>query len=183
MVPAKHTAQHPDPPQQEVPVRRDLVPCRVFARISPAARSAGCLCGLVLDKTFGPGHETLSKAAWINGGSPTDGFLSHAPKGPFAGFYNNIAGNAWGDWLFMAALAGIGIALTLGITMRIAAAAGATLLVMMWSAVLPRRTIRSWTTTLSTQSSWCCSRSRRLARLWALAGGGSRSRWCPDMAP
>lgn len=90
-----------------------------------------------LDKTFGPGHETLSKAAWINGGSPTGGFLSHAPKGPFARFYNNIAGAAWADWLFMAALAGIGIALTLGITMRIAAAVGATLLVMMWSAVLP----------------------------------------------
>ena len=83
-----------------------------------------------LDKTFGPGYETLSKAAWINGGSPTGGFLSHAPKGPFARFYNNIAGAAWADWLFMAALAGIGIALTLGITMRIAAAVGATLLVM-----------------------------------------------------
>ena len=90
-----------------------------------------------LDKTFGLGHETLSKAAWINGGSPTDGFLSNAPKGPLASFYNDMAGVAWADWLFMAALAGIGIALTLGITMRIAAAAGATLLIMMWTAVLP----------------------------------------------
>lgn len=90
-----------------------------------------------LDKTFGWGHETLSKAAWINGGSPTKGFLSHASTGPFASFYKDIAGATWADWLFMAALAGIGIALTLGITMRIAAAAGATLLVMMWTAVLP----------------------------------------------
>ena len=37
----------------------------------------------------------------------------------------------------MIGLAGIGIALMLGVTMRIAAAAGALLLVMMWSAVLP----------------------------------------------
>jgi thiosulfate dehydrogenase [quinone] large subunit len=90
-----------------------------------------------LDKTFGWGHETLSKAAWTNGGSPTKGFLSNASTGPFASFYKDIAGAAWADWLFMAALAGIGIALTLGITMRLAAAAGATLLVMMWTAVLP----------------------------------------------
>ena len=90
-----------------------------------------------LDKLFGLGHETLSKAAWINGGSPTNGFLAHAPKGPFASFYNSFAGAAWADWLFMAALAGIGIALMLGVTMRIAAASGAALLVMMWSAVLP----------------------------------------------
>ena len=90
-----------------------------------------------LDKLFGLGHETLSKAAWINGGSPTNGFLAHAPKGPFASFYNSIAGAAWADWLFMAALAGIGIALMLGVTMRIAAASGAALMVLMWSAVLP----------------------------------------------
>lgn len=90
-----------------------------------------------LDKTFGLGHETASADAWINGGSPTDGFLAHAPKGPLAGFYNDIAGAAWADWLFMIGLAGIGVALILGIAMRIAAIAGVALLVMMWSAVLP----------------------------------------------
>jgi len=37
----------------------------------------------------------------------------------------------------MVGLAGIGIALIAGIAMRIAAAAGATMLVLMWSAVLP----------------------------------------------
>jgi thiosulfate dehydrogenase [quinone] large subunit len=90
-----------------------------------------------LDKLFGLGHETASKAAWINGGSPTDGFLAHAPKGPFASFYNGIAGSAWADWMFMIGLAGIGVALILGVAMRIAAVSGAALLVMMWSAVLP----------------------------------------------
>jgi thiosulfate dehydrogenase [quinone] large subunit len=37
----------------------------------------------------------------------------------------------------MIGLAGIGAALILGVTMRIAAAAGALMLVMMWSVVLP----------------------------------------------
>lgn len=90
-----------------------------------------------LDKTFGLGHETAEKAAWINGGSPTEGFLAHAAKGPFQGVYNDIAGQAWADWLFMLGLLGIGLALTLGIGMRIAAASGALLLVLMWTAVLP----------------------------------------------
>src|SRR5512142_2994523 len=72
-----------------------------------------------LDKTFGLGHETASKAAWINGGHPTQGFLKFAAKGPFKGFFNSIAGAAWADWLFMAALLGIGVALILGIGMRI----------------------------------------------------------------
>jgi thiosulfate dehydrogenase [quinone] large subunit len=90
-----------------------------------------------LDKLFGLGHETPSSGAWINGGSPTEGFLGHATKGPFASMYQNIAGAAWADWLFMAGLAGIGAALILGVAMRFAAAAGATLLVLMWTAVLP----------------------------------------------
>jgi thiosulfate dehydrogenase [quinone] large subunit len=90
-----------------------------------------------LDKLFGLGHETAEKAAWINGGHPTEGFLKFAATGPFKDFYNSFAGAAWADWLFMIGLLGIGLALILGIGMRIAAAAGATLLVLMWTAVLP----------------------------------------------
>jgi len=90
-----------------------------------------------LDKTFGLGHATPSAKAWIDGGSPTEGFLKNSPKGAFAGFYNDLAGQGWADWLFMIGLAGIGVALALGIGMRIAAVAGALLLVLMWSAVLP----------------------------------------------
>jgi len=43
----------------------------------------------------------------------------------------------WADWLFMIGLLGIGLALVLGFTMRIAASAGVAMLVLMWSAVLP----------------------------------------------
>lgn len=90
-----------------------------------------------IDKMFGLGYATPAKGAWIDGGSPTAGFLGHATKGLLAEFYQSFAGAAWADWLFMAGLAGIGIALILGVTMRIAATAGAALLVMMWTAALP----------------------------------------------
>jgi thiosulfate dehydrogenase [quinone] large subunit len=90
-----------------------------------------------LDKTFGLGHETAAADAWTEGGSPTEGFLSFATAGPFAGAYQDIAGAAWADWLFMLGLAGIGTALMLGVAMRIAAASGALMLVLMWTAVLP----------------------------------------------
>lgn len=90
-----------------------------------------------LDKLFGLGHETPSKGAWIHGGSPTQGFLAFAAKGPFKDIYHNIAGQAWADWLFMIGLLGIGAALILGVAMRLAAGTGALLLVLMWTAVLP----------------------------------------------
>jgi thiosulfate dehydrogenase [quinone] large subunit len=35
-----------------------------------------------LDKTFGLGYATPSARAWINGGSPTKGFLSNVAVGP-----------------------------------------------------------------------------------------------------
>ncbi|MBY8874302.1 DoxX family membrane protein [Micromonospora sp. PLK6-60] len=90
-----------------------------------------------VDKLFGLGHATPAKNAWLNGGSPTKGFLAFGTAGPFEGFYHGIAGAAWADWLFMLGLLGIGVALILGIGMRIAAVTGGLLLVMMWTAVLP----------------------------------------------
>ncbi|GIJ25074.1 hypothetical protein Vqi01_02360 [Micromonospora qiuiae] len=89
-----------------------------------------------LDKLFGLGYATEAKNAWINGGSPTKGFLTFGATGPFQGFYNGIAGAAWADWLFMIGLAAIGAALMLGIGVRVAATAGGLLLVLMWAAVL-----------------------------------------------
>jgi thiosulfate dehydrogenase [quinone] large subunit len=89
-----------------------------------------------MDKMWGLGHETASAKAWINGGSPTKGFLAGS-QGAFASFYHDIAGTGWANWLFMLALLGLGVALMLGIGLRLSAVAGVILLVMMWSAVLP----------------------------------------------
>jgi len=58
-------------------------------------------------------------------------------KGWFAPAFQSIAGHPVTDFLFMAALLGIGVALLLGIGMRIAAAAGATLMILMYLAAIP----------------------------------------------
>ena len=91
------------------------------------------------DKLFGLGFATKSAAAWVNGGSPTTGFLKMGVNAdsPFASFFNGLAGQAWVDWLFMLGLLGLGVALLLGIGLRIAAVAGGLLLVMMWAAQIP----------------------------------------------
>jgi thiosulfate dehydrogenase [quinone] large subunit len=81
--------------------------------------------------------DRFGDAAWINGASPTEGFLKFGADGPFDSFYHSIAGTAWADWAFMLGLLFIGTALTLGIGMRIAATAGAVLYLMMWTVVLP----------------------------------------------
>jgi thiosulfate dehydrogenase [quinone] large subunit len=90
-----------------------------------------------LDKTFGLGYATPSARAWINGGSPTKGFLSRVAVGPFESTFHTIAGAAWADWLFMLGLLGIGIALILGIGLRIAAVSGTLMMLGMWAAEWP----------------------------------------------
>jgi thiosulfate dehydrogenase [quinone] large subunit len=89
-----------------------------------------------MDKLFGLGHETPSAKAWLNGGNPTKGFLSGS-VGPFSSIYHDIAGAGLVNVLFMTGLLTIGVALLLGIAMRPACIAGATMLVLMWSASLP----------------------------------------------
>ncbi|MDP4510511.1 DoxX family membrane protein [Nonomuraea turcica] len=90
-----------------------------------------------LDKTFGWGFATPVNRAWIEGGSPTTGFLKGTGENALGGFFSSLAGQAWVDWLFMAGLLGIGLALVLGVGTRIAAATGGLLLVFMWAAELP----------------------------------------------
>ena len=92
-----------------------------------------------LDKLFGLGYSTPKARAWINGGSPTKGFLSNVAVGPkgLQDFFHNIAGTWWANGLFMIGLAAIGIAFILGIGMRIAALANLVMMAMMWAAEWP----------------------------------------------
>jgi thiosulfate dehydrogenase (quinone) large subunit len=89
------------------------------------------------DKLFGFGYATPSGKGWIDGGDPTAGFLGKGTSGPLEDFYHSLVGDWWVTPLFMVGLAGIGLALTLGIGMRIAAVAGTLLYLLMWSANLP----------------------------------------------
>lgn len=88
-----------------------------------------------LDKTFGLGFSTPSDKSWLAGASPTSGFLSGV-SGPFASIYNNLAGNPLVEWLYMLGLLFIGLALILGIALRIAGYSGALFMAILWTAVL-----------------------------------------------
>jgi thiosulfate dehydrogenase [quinone] large subunit len=90
-----------------------------------------------LDKLFGLGYATPDKNAWINGGSPTKGFLGGVDHGPFQNLFNDMAGNVWADRLFMLGLAGIGLAVMAGIGMRVAAVSATVMMLLMWVAEWP----------------------------------------------
>ena len=82
----------------------------------------------VVDR-FGP-------TAWIEGASPTEGFLSFGlnTKEPFLGFYSDLAGQGWVDWIYMISMAAIGVALLLGIFTTLAALGGAVWMVLFYTA-------------------------------------------------
>jgi thiosulfate dehydrogenase [quinone] large subunit len=90
-----------------------------------------------LDKLIGLGYATPTAKAWINGGSPTKGFLSSVNVGPFDTTFQAIAGTWWANWLFMLGLAGVGIAVTLGVALRLSAIAGTVMMLLMWLAEFP----------------------------------------------
>ncbi|WP_426512797.1 hypothetical protein ACPPVO_20440 [Dactylosporangium sp. McL0621] len=89
------------------------------------------------DKLLGLGYSTPSAKAWINGGNPTKGFLASVDTGPLQTFFHTIAGTWYANWGFMLGLLGIGLALTAGIGLRIAAASGTLIMAMMWLAEYP----------------------------------------------
>ena len=90
-----------------------------------------------VDKTFGLGFSTPAERAWINGGTPSQGFLgSEAVTGPLQPFFAGIASPAT-DVLFMLGMVGIGLAVMLGIGLRISAVAGAVIMVLMYLAEWP----------------------------------------------
>ena len=102
-----------------------------------------------LDKAFALGFHTgydqegtldrFGPAAWINGGSPTEGFLAFGvpEDNPFKSIFNGMADSVFVEWLFMLGLLGIGVSLLLGVAMRIGTAAGALMYAFMYAASLP----------------------------------------------
>jgi len=111
---------------------------------SPAARRALAVLRIaislvflwpVLDKTLGLGYATPAERAWLNGGSPTQGYLSSL-SGPFAEPFGAMAGPAT-DWLFMLGMGLTGLALLLGVGTRVAAVSGTLLMAMLWATTWP----------------------------------------------
>jgi thiosulfate dehydrogenase [quinone] large subunit len=80
--------------------------------------------------------DRFGDAAWIYGGSPTDGFLKFGlhTKAPFTDFYEGLVGSTFIEWIYMLSMAAIGIALLLGIATRLAAAAGIVWMILFYTA-------------------------------------------------
>ncbi|TDV42559.1 DoxX family membrane protein [Actinophytocola oryzae] len=135
-----HPQQHKNIP---VPRTQEAATTKTTSNAAgPVAAVLRIVMGLVfvwafLDKTFGWGYATTAERSWINGGSPTKGFLGNLDHGPFADMFRGWAGTGWADWLFMLALAGVGLALVLGIGLRVAAVSGTLLMLLMWAAEWP----------------------------------------------
>jgi thiosulfate dehydrogenase [quinone] large subunit len=90
-----------------------------------------------LDKTFGLGFSTPAERAWINGGTPSQGFLkSDAVTGPLKDFFAGIASPVT-DALFMLGMLAVGVAVMLGIGLYVSAVAGSLIMVLMYLAEWP----------------------------------------------
>jgi len=122
---------------------------------SPVARKVLAVARIVIgftflwafvDKLFGLGFATPSARAWINGGTPAQGFIKGI-DGPFHDVFQSVA-NPVGDWLFMAGLLGIGVALLAGAGLKIAAWSAAVLLALMYLAEFPLGTTGVYTNPL-----------------------------------
>ena len=98
-----------------------------------------------LDKAFALGFSTgrnvdtgainfFGPDAWIKGGSPTDGVLLFALKGPFKGLYDGLAGQTWVEWVYMLSMLLIGTALIFGVATRLAAIGGIIWLTIFYTA-------------------------------------------------
>lgn len=90
-----------------------------------------------LDKLFGWGFATKAGKSWLDGVSPTEGFLKNSPTGPLAEFFKGLAGNTLVDWAFMLGLLFVGVGLLLGTWVRLAAYAGSIMMFLMWLSMLP----------------------------------------------
>jgi len=89
------------------------------------------------DKLFGLGFATKPHESWLQGASPTTGYLQFGTKGPLHQIFNSLAEQQSIDWLFMMGLLFIGIALFLGIGMRVAAYSGSLLMFLIWLSLFP----------------------------------------------
>ncbi|MBA8944307.1 DoxX family membrane protein [Streptomyces calvus] len=124
-------------PETAVSVEAGTLTARAYVFASARVLMGFVFLWAFLDKTFGFGYATASGKGWVDGGSPTEGFLGHVAVGPMESTFHAWAGAAWTDWLFMLGLLGIGLALTAGVALRLAALAGTVMMALMWVAEWP----------------------------------------------
>lgn len=90
-----------------------------------------------IDKVFGLGFATTPDKSWLNGISPTTGFLTFGTEGMLSPVFQNLAGSGFVDWLFMSGLLLVGVALILGIGIKIAGYSGAVMMALIYASLFP----------------------------------------------
>jgi thiosulfate dehydrogenase [quinone] large subunit len=131
-IPRSHVAERTLPATNETIIVTSPMGRRALALLRMA--TGFIFLWAFLDKTFGLGYSTLSANAWINGGTPSQGFLnSPAVVGPFKPFFAAIASPTT-DILFMLGMLAVGLAVVLGIGLRVSAVAGTIILLFMYLA-------------------------------------------------
>ncbi|MFE0640585.1 hypothetical protein ACFW2Y_03010 [Streptomyces sp. NPDC058877] len=164
-------------PVSAAPTRVDTHTAQAYALASLRILTGFVFLWAFLDKTFGLGYATASGKGWIDGGSPTKGFLSSVAAGPMESTFHAWAGHAWTDWLFMLGLFGIGAALMAGVALRPAAGAGAVMMALMWIAEWPpARHLSDGSPSMSTNP-FADYHVIYAAALIALAAAGTGATW------
>ena len=131
-------APGPAGPAGLVVTQEDVV-TRVWARRALALTRLGTAVVFLwpfADKLFGLGYATPRERAWLSGAAPTQGYLHNGAQGPLSSTFAAMAGPVT-DWLFMLGLLGVGVALALGIGLRVAAVSGGLLFGLLWLSQWP----------------------------------------------
>src|SRR4051794_6361546 len=144
-VPAQRATGTDHEPVRSVAARKALAALRIAFGLTflwaffDKLLGLGFATGAVVNPDTGArtGIDFMAKGqAWLNGGSPTEGFLSFGvpAHNPFKDMFTSMAGQTWVDVLFMAALLGVGLTLTFGAGIRLGSISGALLYLSMWVA-------------------------------------------------
>ena len=88
------------------------------------------------DKMFGLGFATPHGSGVFDGGSPSS-FVVYVTDGLLKDFYTSLAGNAFVDFMMMAALLLIGISLVFGIASKLGTIGCVLFMMVMYTLVLP----------------------------------------------
>lgn len=90
-----------------------------------------------MDKLFGLGFPSTPDVAMINGGSPTEYYLTYLVDGPFEGIWNSLAGNTVVDWLLMFGLIAVGVSMMLGIASKLSTVGFVVMMALMFALEVP----------------------------------------------
>lgn len=138
-----------------------------------------------IDKVFGLGYATPRSESVIEGTSAASGFLQFGVNedSPFAGVLNSMAGSMVVDILYLLATVGAGLAIMLGVGVRIAGIGGAILFASIWAASIPleynpildQHAVYAIVCLVIAFSTW--DQNLGLGSWWRSKGLGARSTW------